>query len=1336
MTGLVHLVTKRYDLVLAGLLVIALVLVLPVAAAPPVYSYIGPDISTRGGGTSLLYPYWVGTGPSNSIYIADTYDNRVPVYTSAGAWVADIGPTGSFTGSLNIPYQVSVNSTGYIHILDFNNQRILIFTPARVFVRQIGPGGFVNIPAFAFDSADNIWVLENSARKVMKFSPSGASLSEFTITELSTSGPQGIAINSSGYFYVADMNDNKVGIYDPTGAFVRLFGSSGSGNGQFNQAVCVAVDAGDNVYVTDLMNNRIQIFTPDGSYLTAVSSGSIPFYWPGGVSFDSTGRMLVADTYNNLIARFDPSPVVSAVSPASGSPSGGNSVVITGTGFYGATSVKFGSAGASGYTVNSPGKITATAPAGTGTVDVTVTTSKGTSALSAADQYTYTGIPTVTSISPTSGPVAGGTSVSITGTNFIVGATSVNFGSTAATTVTVNSGTSITATSPAGVGTVHVTATTTGGTSSTVASDQFTYAAAPTVTDISPENGPTAGSTSVTITGTGFVDGATVTFGGTAGTGVAFVSSTSITATTPAHAAGEVDVVVTNPDTQSGTLSDEFTYIAPPTVTGISPPSGPTAGSTSVTITGTGFVDGATVTFGGTAGTGVAFVSSTTITATTPAHTAGAVDVVVTNPDTQAGTLSGGFTYIGPPTVSAILPTGGTPAGGTPVTITGTGFVDGATVTFGGTAGTSVAFVSSTTITATTPAHVAGAVDVVVTNPDTQYGTLTSGFMYAAPPTVTDIAPVSGPSAGSTSVTITGTGFVDGATVTFGGAAGTSVAFVSSTTITATTPAHAAGAVDVVVTNPDTQYGTLTSGFMYTAPPTVTDIAPVSGPSAGSTPVTITGTGFIDGATVTFGGTAGTSVAFVSSTTITAMTPAHAAGAVDVVVTNPDTQYGTLVNGFTYIGPPTVTDISPNGGTPAGGTLVTITGTGFVDGATVTFGGTAGTGVAFVSSTTITATTPAHAAGAVDVVVTNPDTQSGTLANGFQYTDGPVVTSILPVSGTPAGGTLVTITGTGFIDGATVTFGGAAGTGVAFVSSTTITATTPAHVAGAVDVVVTNPDTQTGTLTNGYTYTVVPVTTVPTTAPTTAPYVPAQDTSGNNDDFPSATVSPSATALAPLPLMTVTVNIGGDSKAWQAIVTGTKLSELIVTGTVQPGSGSNMTAPPGIVFQYISLVPARYDSITKAVINFTVPQSWLDENHIAPGSIVLYHQTANGWEALPTTVLYTKDGTVYLTAQSNGFSLFAIAGAPTVATPPVAAPTTEIVSTPVQEQTPAPASSVKAPVTTQTTAPPAASPQPSAPSPLLNIVLVIAAIGLLAGGGFMVRRWWIRRQNPALFEEC
>jgi hypothetical protein len=258
--------------------------------------------------------------------------------------------------------------------------------------------------------------------------------------------------------------------------------------------------------------------------------------------------------------------------------------------------------------------------------------------------------------------------------------------------------------------------------------------------------------------------------------------------------------------------------------------------------------------------------------------------------------------------------------------------------------------------------------------------------------------------------------------------------------------------------------------------------------------------------------------------------------------------------------------------------------------------------------------------------------------------------------------------------------------------------------------------------------------TLPVSPPPTLPVV-TQDTSGNDDGFPAATVAPTATGESAPPTMTVTVNIGGDSKAWQAVVTGTKLSGLIVTGNVQHGPGSNMTVPPAIVFQYIRLEPARYNSITKALINFTVPQSWLDEKHIDKKSIVLYHQTSDGgWEALPTTVLSTKDGTVYFSAQSTGFSLFAIAGTPTIATPAIT--TVATFGSVVEEQATTRAIVTKVVVTTETTAPPAATPQPAAPSPLLNIVLALAAIGMLAGCGFMARRWWIRRQNPALFEEC
>ena len=259
--------------------------------------------------------------------------------------------------------------------------------------------------------------------------------------------------------------------------------------------------------------------------------------------------------------------------------------------------------------------------------------------------------------------------------------------------------------------------------------------------------------------------------------------------------------------------------------------------------------------------------------------------------------------------------------------------------------------------------------------------------------------------------------------------------------------------------------------------PTVSAISPNTGTANGGTAVTISGTNFRSGATVSLGGTAATGVTVVSATSITATTPAHSAGAVNVVVTNTDAQSASLNNGYTYtaVNPaPTVSAINPTSGTANGGTAVTITGTGFLAGATVKLGGTAATGVTVVNSTSITATTPAHAAGAVSVVVTNTDAQSGTLTNGYTYNGtnpAPTVTSINPTSGTTGGGTPVTITGTGFLAGATVAFGGTAATGVTVASSTSITATTPAHAAGAVNVVVTNTDAQSGTRTNGYTYT-------------------------------------------------------------------------------------------------------------------------------------------------------------------------------------------------------------------------------------------------------------------------
>ena len=171
------------------------------------------------------------------------------------------------------------------------------------------------------------------------------------------------------------------------------------------------------------------------------------------------------------------------------------------------------------------------------------------------------------------------------------------------------------------------------------------------------------------------------------------------------------------------------------------------------------------------------------------------------------------------PTVTSISPDTGTTAGGTNITITGTNLTGATAVTIGGTAVTSFTVVSSTSITAATPAKTAGTASVLVTTPGGTNAANTL-FTYSAPsvvPTVTSISPTSGTTAGGTSITITGTNFTGATGVTIGGTAATNVTVVSSTSITATTPSGTAGAKSVLVT---TAEGTNTANtlFTFTAP--------------------------------------------------------------------------------------------------------------------------------------------------------------------------------------------------------------------------------------------------------------------------------------------------------------------------------------------------------------------------------------------------------------------------------------------------------------------------------------------------------------------------------------
>ena len=209
-------------------------------------------------------------------------------------------------------------------------------------------------------------------------------------------------------------------------------------------------------------NTQITAASPAGSGTVDVRVTT-----PGGTSVTSS-----ADRFTYVPAQ----PKITGMSPMSGPAVGGTTVIITGSDFTGASKVLFGTVAASSFTVNSDTQITAVSPAGSGTVDVRVSTPGGSSVASNADRFTYVPAPIVTSVSPNTGSVLGGTTVTITGTGF-TGASQVLFGTVPASSFTVNSDTKITAVSPVpvGSGTVDVKVTSPGGTSATSNADLFHY---------------------------------------------------------------------------------------------------------------------------------------------------------------------------------------------------------------------------------------------------------------------------------------------------------------------------------------------------------------------------------------------------------------------------------------------------------------------------------------------------------------------------------------------------------------------------------------------------------------------------------------------------------------------------------------------------------------------------------------------------------------------------------------------------------------------------------------------------------------------------------------------
>jgi hypothetical protein len=358
-----------------------------------------------------------------------------------------------------------------------------------------------------------------------------------------------------------------------------------------------------------------------------------------------------------------------------------------------------------------------------------------------------------------------------------------------------------------------------------------------------------------------------------------------------------------------------------------------------------------------------------------------------------------------------------------------------------------------------TPAHAPGPVDITVT---TVWGTstLVGGYRYvpAGTPVLTAVTPNTGPTVGTTVVQITGSDLDKVTGLRFGANLATGWKEIDAQHYQARVPAGAVGTVAVTASSAAGDSPALPADtYTYTpqTPPSVSSVWPSNGPVTGNTVVQLLGSGFVGATSVRFGTAEAIGFTVLSDGEISVVAPPAASPndtVVNVFVTTPLGTSPKTLGGdyFTYNGVPIVTMITPPGGPVTGGSEVTIKGYRFSTLTTVTFGTVAATSVTHVDASTIVAVTPAHAAGAVAVVVHGPNgTNVPSAAATFTY-GVPIVTSVTPTRGPIAGGQTIVISGSGFTGATAVRFG-ATTSATSFVvdSDTQITVVVPPRATAA-----------------------------------------------------------------------------------------------------------------------------------------------------------------------------------------------------------------------------------------------------------------------------------------------
>lgn len=166
---------------------------------------------------------------------------------------------------------------GFIYVLHRGRIPVLQFDAHGKYLNGWGEGLFKVAHGMHVDRDGNLWITDNGASNVRKFSPAGKVL--LTIAEANgpLKSPDDLAIASNGDLYIADSGNGRIVHVTASGQYVSQFGRKGKGPGEFTTAHGLAIDGKDTLYVADRGNNRVEVFSPDGKFMAQWNGFGNPF---------------------------------------------------------------------------------------------------------------------------------------------------------------------------------------------------------------------------------------------------------------------------------------------------------------------------------------------------------------------------------------------------------------------------------------------------------------------------------------------------------------------------------------------------------------------------------------------------------------------------------------------------------------------------------------------------------------------------------------------------------------------------------------------------------------------------------------------------------------------------------------------------------------------------------------------------------------------------------------------------------------------------------------------------------------------------------------------------